>query len=86
VLFRVTNGFAEPTLTVVASCTSCFGDPVGDQATTILTGVMVTPVGEDAPGSYYPVNVLLPTAGHWELTVQAAADSVTIPVDVKAAT
>lgn len=81
VLFRITSGYAEPTLTVHAVCTTCRSP--NEAPTAELSGIMVTPVGEDAPGSYYPVDVRLPRAGHWELTVQADADSATIPIDVK---
>ena len=81
VLFRITNGYAEPALNVTATCTSCPSSPT-PQA---LSGVMVQPVGEEAPGSFYPTNLLLPVEGHWELTVHAGADQVTIPVDVQPA-
>ena len=81
VLFRITNGYAEPALSVTATCTSCPSSPT-PQA---LSGIMVQPVGEEAPGSFYPTNLTLPVAGHWELTVHAGADQVTIPVDVQAA-
>lgn len=82
-LLRITNGYAEPTITVDAVCTTCRSP--NETPTATLSGFNVTPVGEDAPGSYYPVDVRLPRAGHWELTVQAGADQVTIPVDAKAA-
>lgn len=75
VVFRITNGFAEPTLTVVADRVAG-GQPIEFQ------GNLVTPVGGEAAGSYYPVTILLPQPGAWELTVQAGADEVTIPVDV----
>ncbi len=81
VLFRITNGYAELTLDVAAQCTSCPSSSANRTAR--LSGIMVQPVGEEAPGSYYPVNLLLPEAGHWELTVQAGADEVTIPLDVR---
>ena len=81
VLFRVTNGYSQPTLTVTANCSSCPGSPLP----MTFTGTKVTPVGADAPGSYYPVNVTLPNVGNWELTVQAGRDSVKIPLEVKPA-
>lgn len=83
VLFRVDNGYAEPALSVTGVCSDC--RDVTEPSTITLTGTKVTPVGEEAPGSFYPVNVLLPRTGHWELTVHAGADSVMIPVDVKVA-
>jgi len=83
VLFRITNGYAELTLTVTGVCTNC--RTPNEPPTATLSGIMVQPVGEDAPGSYYPTNLLLPRAGHWELTVQATPDDVTIPIDVQPA-
>ena len=80
VVFRITNGYAADRLTVVANCRSCFGNPPPQT----FQGVKVQPVGEEATGSFYPVNLLLPVDGQWELTVQATPDDVTIPVDVKA--
>jgi len=75
VVFRITNGFAEQTLTVAADRIAG-GQPIE------FEGNLVTPVGGEASGSYYPVTILLPQPGAWELTVQAGADEVTIPVDV----
>ena len=39
-------------------------------------------IGEDAPGSYYPVPLELPEPGAWLLTVAAGDDQVIIPIDV----
>lgn len=80
VVFRIDVGFDEPSLTVTAVCTDC---PDSDEQT--FAGTNSQPVGEDAPGAYYPINLTFPHAGSWELTVLAGVDVVTIPVRVAAA-
>jgi len=79
VLFRVTNGYAEQSLTVVADCTDC---PAGPNEQTFV-GQMATPGAGEAAGSYYPTNLTLPDAGHWEIAVLARPDRVTIPIVVQ---
>jgi hypothetical protein len=81
-LFRITNGYAEPTLTVEATCRSC--SPAQSQTIT-FDGQQAQPVGGDAPGTYYPANITLPYAGEWEIRVAAGADSATILVVVSGA-
>jgi hypothetical protein len=68
---------------VDATCASC----EGAQQTVTFEGLNSPPfpAGSDLPGSYYPMNIVLPVEGRWELTVQAGADQVTIPVDVQPA-
>jgi hypothetical protein len=78
VVFRITNGFAADMLTVVASCSGCSGAPPGQT----FQGAKVQPIGEEAAGSFYPVNLVFPIDGHWEVTVQATPDDVTIAIDV----
>jgi hypothetical protein len=80
VLLRVTNDYAQPAIAILASCTSCVNQP-----SITLTGSKVTPVGEEAPGSYYPMTVVLPAAGHWELVVLAGRDTTRISVNVHGA-
>ena len=74
IVFRISSGFSEDTLTVVAD-RAAGGQPVE------FTANRVVPAGADAPGAYYPVTIILPQPGAWELTVMAGADEVTIPVD-----
>jgi hypothetical protein len=78
VLFRITGGYAEDTLRVVA--TSAAGD------TQEFAPPRAEPVGEgDPPGSYYPFSLLLPEPGPWEVTVVAGEDTLTFGVEVKPA-
>ena len=78
VLFRITNGYAEPTLRVTATCQSChLVQPLA------LEAQRVEPVGGDAPGSYYPLSINLPSAGRWEIDVVAGSDNATILVDAQ---
>ncbi len=81
VLFRITNGYDEPALSVTATCVSCDD---GEQQTVTFEGQNSPPfpAGSDLPGSYYPMNIVVPVAGQWELLVRADADEVTIPIDV----
>jgi hypothetical protein len=75
VLFRITNGYAEPMLTITATRQD-------DGTQVSFEAALAEPSGNDAPGSYYPTNIDLPGAGAWTLTVQAGEDQVTIPVVV----
>ena len=72
VIFRVTNGYAEPTLVIIA-------EPAGGEALQI-DAQQVQPGAGEAPGSYYAVNLELPQVGFWQLTVVAGEDQVTISV------
>jgi len=75
VLFRVTNGYAEETITIDAVQQDGPGDLV-------LTSYLSQPVGEDLPGSYYPTFLQFGSPGTWELTVHAGEDDVTLTVEV----
>ncbi|MBI4570384.1 MAG: hypothetical protein HY723_00405 [Chloroflexi bacterium] len=78
ILFRITGGYAEDTLRIVA--TSAAGD------TQEFAPPRAEPVGEgDPPGSYYPFNLLLPDPGAWAVTVLAGEDTLTFEVAVKPA-
>ena len=73
VVFRITNGYAEDTLSIVA-------EPEGGEALEIGAG-RVEPLGEPDPGTFYAVNIELPQPGRWQLTVLAGQDAVVIPVE-----
>ena len=73
VVFRVTNGYAEDTLSIVA-------EPEGGEALEIVAD-RTQPLGEDKPGTYYELSLELPQPGRWQLTVLAGADEVNIPVE-----
>ncbi|MEX0786031.1 MAG: hypothetical protein WD939_05290 [Dehalococcoidia bacterium] len=73
VLFRITNGYAEDTLSVSL-------EREGQEGIELETS-RVEPQGEDLPGSYYPTNVELPEAGRWVIVVTAGEDIVEIPVE-----
>jgi hypothetical protein len=78
VLFRITGGYAEDTLRIVA--TSAAGE------TLEFAPPRAEPVGEgDPPGSYYPFSLLLPEPGAWAVTVVAGEDTLTFGVEVKPA-
>jgi hypothetical protein len=77
VLFRIDSGYNDESLTVTAVCTSC---AAGEEQT--FAGSNSPPVGEDAPGAYYPISMTFSRAGRWELTVHAGTDEVMVPVQV----
>jgi len=86
VLFRVTNGYDAETLDVMASCFVC-GTPGQTQSVTFQgQNSPPFPEGSDLPGSYYPMNIVLPSDGQWQLFVGAGADEVNIVVVVAPAT
>ena len=74
-MLRITNGYAEEKLVVVA-------ERVADGLTVEVESLLSQPIGEDAPGSYYPVPLELPEPGAWLLTIAAGDDQVIIPIDV----
>jgi hypothetical protein len=84
VVFRVTNGYADASLRVLATCQSCSlpteRAPIAFQAERVTVGE-----GE-APGSYYPLTITLPFPGRWQIAVVADSDQITIPVDAQAGT
>ncbi len=76
VLLRITNGYAEETLRVVAERPS-------DGLTVEFEPLRSEPVGDgNEPGAYYPLALELPEAGAWQLRVTAGADEVDIFVNV----
>jgi hypothetical protein len=79
-VFRITNGFAEPTLTVTATCMTC--SRPSDRQPLTFQGQISQPVGADLPGSYYPMNIALPNPGRWELVVNAGVATTKLLVDV----
>ncbi len=83
VLFRVTNGYAEVTLPITAECSDC--DQPVPGGTLEFEADLAEPVGEEAPGSYYPFSLDLPQPGTWLLTVAAGDDTASITVEVKPA-
>ena len=78
VMLRITNGYAEEKLVVVA-------ERVADGLTVEFESLLSQPIGDEAPGSYYPVPLELPEPGAWRLTIVAGDDEVVIPVEVAAA-
>jgi len=81
VLFRITNGYAEPALAVTATCQSCASP--SERQPIEFEGQRTDPVGNEAPGSYYPMNIELPYAGQWEIVVAAGGDTARIPVNAE---
>ena len=77
-MLRITNGYAEEKLVVVA-------ERVADGLTVEFESLLSQPIGDEAPGSYYPVPLELPEPGAWRLTIVAGDDEVVIPVEVAAA-
>ena len=78
VVLRITNGYNEETLTVLAER----GDG-GDSLD--FTANRVDPVGPEDPGSFYVFSLELPRPGAWEVTVRAGDDEAAITVRVKPA-
>ena len=75
VLLRITSGYAEETISLVAVRT-------GDGQEIQITSNRAEPVGEDLPGSYYPTSLLLSESGTWELTIVAGEDEATVQFEV----
>ncbi len=75
VVLRVTNGYAEESLPLVAQRSS-------GGATVEFEAQRAEPVGADEPGSYYVLSLAFPQPGSWELTATAGADEATVTVDV----
>ncbi|MCH8025917.1 MAG: hypothetical protein IH866_03900 [Chloroflexi bacterium] len=74
VIFRISNGYAEQILLVVAERESD-GLRVEFEA-----GLAVAE--DELPGSFYPLNLALPEPGAWRLTIMAGVDETIILVDV----
>ena len=84
-LFRVTSGYAEMSLDVLAECLSCPDAVNGAAARVEFAPLRAESVGPEAPGSYYPLSLDLPQPGTWLLTVTAGDDTISITVEVKPA-
>jgi len=66
---------------VTATCASC---PPAERQPLSFQGGLVEPVGGEAPGSFYAMNITLPYTGQWEIDVVAGGDAAKIMVDVRA--
>lgn len=75
VLFRITSGYDEETISLVAV-------RQGSDEEIGITSNRAEPVGEDLPGSYYPTFLQFAEPGTWELTIVAGADEATIQFEV----
>ncbi len=75
VLFRITSGYEEETISLVAV-------RQGEAEETQITSNRAEPVGEDLPGSYYPTFLQFAEPGTWELTIVAGEDEATIQFEV----
>ena len=80
-LFRVTSGYSEETIRIVAECSTC---PDGT-ARVEFEPLRAESVGPEAPGAYYPLSLDLPQPGNWVLTVVAGINAISIQVEVKPA-
>lgn len=76
VLFRITNGYEEQTLVVVAE------QKPGRTGAVEFEAGRADPAGEEAPGSYYPLGLMLPNAGRWIVIVRAGDDMVSFSIEV----
>ena len=80
VLFRITNGYAEETLRIAAT-----HDATGE--TVEFEALRAEPVGEEErSGTFYPVNLDLPEAGTWQVTILAGEADASFSVEVAPAT
>lgn len=80
VLFRITNGYDEDTLRIAAT-----HDATGE--TVEFEALLAEPLGEDErPGTFYPVNLDLPEAGTWQVTIVAGEADASFSVEVAPAT
>jgi hypothetical protein len=75
VVARVTNGYAEPTLRIVA-------EPYGPGESEEFQATLATPGGPDAEGSYYVFSLDLPAEGSWQISAYVAPQPVTVLVTV----
>ena len=75
VVVRITNGYEEETLRIVAQPEAGGPDVAFDAS-------KVDPGDSEPPGAYYAFNLDLPELGAWQVTVLAGDDQVTIPVQV----
>lgn len=73
VVFRITNGYAEDQLSMVAIRRE-------DGRELVISSNIAEPVGDEPPGSYYPTFLVLPEPGTWDLTINAGEDQATIEI------
>ncbi len=75
VVFRITNGYEEETLRIVAQPDA--GGPAVE-----FEARKVDPGDSEPPGAYYALNLDLSESGAWQVTVLAGEDQVIIPIEV----
>lgn len=75
VVARVTNGYAEPTLRIVA-------EPFGAGESEEFQATRATPTGPDADGAYYVFSLDLPAEGSWQISAYVSLEPVTVLVEV----
>jgi hypothetical protein len=75
VVFRITNGYEEETLRIVAQPDA--GGPAVE-----FEAAKVDPGDIEPPGAYYALNLDLSEPGAWQVTVLAGDDQVIIPFEV----
>ena len=75
IVLRITNGYDEETLPVVARTETGTGIIDFDAG-------RVEPGEGEAPGTFYTFNLELPRPGRWQVTVTAGLDEATMTVDV----
>ncbi len=75
VVFRITNGYEEDTLHILAQPEAGGPDVEFDAS-------KVDPGNLEPPGAYYALNLDLPEPGAWQVTVLAGDDQVSIRIEV----
>ncbi len=75
VVFRITNGYEEKSLRVLAQPEAGGPDIEFEES-------KVDPGDLEPPGAYYVFNLDLPEPGAWQVTVLAGDDQVIIPIEV----
>lgn len=77
IVLRVTNGYSEPSIIIVAERESNDGTMLEFEAD------RADPTASEEPGAFYPFNIDLPEQGQWILTALAGEGSGSIIVSVK---
>lgn len=75
VVFRITNGYEEESLRILAQ-PEAGGPDVEFEASKVDPGDL------EPPGAYYAFSLDLPEPGPWQVTVLAGDDQVIIPIEV----
>lgn len=75
VVARVTNGYAEPTLRIVA-------EPFSEGESVEFQANLATPAGPDEAGSYYVFSLNLPTEGSWQMSAYVSLEPAMVLVSV----